>query len=111
MSKDNSEAFKWYFSAAELGNVSAQLIVGNRYALGDGVVRNYENALQWYYKAANQSNHKARMAIVHLCTIGSDVLQNDTRTSSLDSIAQSRAYFENREIKGLLDSYLSDNKE
>lgn len=41
-------------AAAALGSAAAQHALALRYALGDGVARNYDQALYWYRRAAEQ---------------------------------------------------------
>jgi len=53
------EAFRWYRSAAERGNVDAQIQVAYMYQQGDGVPKDGAQALEWYRKAAEQGSARA----------------------------------------------------
>jgi|SRR5579863_630453 len=48
---DFRKAFKCLLAAAQLGNVSCQINLGNFYASGTGVRRNLEEAAYWYKRA------------------------------------------------------------
>jgi uncharacterized protein len=48
------EAAKWYLLAAEQGLPFAEVKLGEIYAQGLGVAKNYEEALKWYMKAAQK---------------------------------------------------------
>ncbi|KAF9540315.1 hypothetical protein EC957_004393 [Mortierella hygrophila] len=42
--------------SASLGDMSAQVALGNMYADGEGVLQDYQSAMDWYLKAANQGD-------------------------------------------------------
>lgn len=50
--KNETEAFKWYLKAAELGNGKAQIKTGEMYFNGQGTTRNYDLAYKWFTAAA-----------------------------------------------------------
>lgn len=50
--ENEQEAFKWFFKAAQLGDVSAQIQVALHYK----IMNNYEDAFEWYAKAAQQNS-------------------------------------------------------
>lgn len=52
--QDYAEAFKWYKTAAEQGNASAQNMVGLCYYCDDGIAQNYTEAFKWYKKSADK---------------------------------------------------------
>ena len=54
VTKDYSEAIKWYRKSAYLGNVYAYYNLGRMYENGYGVTKDYEGAVEWYHKAADQ---------------------------------------------------------
>ncbi len=56
VSKDDTEAFKWYKLAAERGHALATNIVGLCYEEGDGVPKNDQEAVKWYAKAIEYGN-------------------------------------------------------
>lgn len=64
--ENNAEALKWFLSAANQGNVGAQLILGSLYEDGEIVPRDLKQAAYWYSKAANQGDEEAKQALEEL---------------------------------------------
>ena len=60
MPQDYVEAAKWYREAAEQGHANAQVGIGIRYALGEGVPQNFIQAHMWYNLAAAQGDEVGR---------------------------------------------------
>ena len=60
VSKDMTEAVKWYRKAAEQGHATAQCSLGVCYDNGNGVSKNPEEAVKWYRKAAEQGHATAQ---------------------------------------------------
>ena len=60
VSKDLSEAVKWYRKAAEQGDADAQGFLGECYEYGGGVVKDLTEAIKWYRKAAARGNEDAK---------------------------------------------------
>ena len=56
-----SEAFKWFLKASQKGNESAQIMLGNMYALGEGVTKNIDEGLYWVKKAAETGDMNIRL--------------------------------------------------
>jgi TPR repeat protein len=54
VSKDYTEAFKWFRLAAEQGHAHSQFRVGDMYMSGQGVAKNEDEAMKWFRKAAEQ---------------------------------------------------------
>ncbi|WP_052046260.1 tetratricopeptide repeat protein [Candidatus Paracaedibacter symbiosus] len=52
MTKDDTEAVKWYRKAADQGHAEAQFSLGYCYNNGEGVTKDYTEAVKWYCKAA-----------------------------------------------------------
>ena len=57
---DFAEAAERYRKAAEQGDASAQVNLGNCYYSGDGVPQDYAEAVKWYRKAAEQGYAEAQ---------------------------------------------------
>lgn len=54
---DKKQAFKWYLkAAAEQGDADAQNSLYNRYAKGEGVEQNSEEAMKWLHRSAEQGH-------------------------------------------------------
>lgn len=60
------EAERLYRLAAEQGDASAQVNLGNMYAYGDGVAQNREEAVTWYRRAAEQGDSAGRQLLDNL---------------------------------------------
>lgn len=58
--KHYQDAFPLLKKAAEEGDVTAQLYVGNMYREGLGVKKDYAKTIPWFEKAANAGNAKAQ---------------------------------------------------
>ena len=56
ITKDPVVAASWYQRAADQGDAEAQLIIGNKYYLGEGVVKNYVYAYTYFNLAASRTN-------------------------------------------------------
>ena len=60
---NHMEALSWYLKAADAGDAQAMYNVGNHYAMGIGVERDYREALRWYTKSADAGFPSAMTAI------------------------------------------------
>ncbi|KAG0228765.1 hypothetical protein BGW42_002007, partial [Actinomortierella wolfii] len=67
----------WYRKAAERGNATAQLILGELYENGQGVDANDREASTWYRKAAVHGVTKAQVKLGEMYKEGRGVEQND----------------------------------
>jgi TPR repeat protein len=56
VAKDDSEAAKWFLTAAEQGHPEAQYRLSRCYYYGTGVPKNEAEAVKWMLKSANQGN-------------------------------------------------------
>lgn len=56
VTKDNTEAVRWYQKAAEQRDVFAQSMLGTHFDKAIGVRQDYTVAAQWYFKAAEQGD-------------------------------------------------------
>jgi hypothetical protein len=75
--KDNKEAVRWWFKAAEQGNPSAQFCLGLAYHNGEGVKRDYREAIMWYQKAADHGNASAQLHMAIAYHNGEGVERDD----------------------------------
>src|SRR5690606_17171468 len=57
------EAHKWFKSAAQAGNASAQYYLGILYHAGYGVTKNLDQARDLYEKAAQQGDQNAKIQL------------------------------------------------
>jgi TPR repeat protein len=67
VTKNDSEAVKWYRKAAEQDHVGAQYALGWAYYKGEGVPQDYGEAFNWYQKAAEQgdSGSQYRLGVMY----------------------------------------------
>jgi TPR repeat protein len=61
--KDNTEAFKWFLKAAELGNAVGAYNVGDSYYSGSGVEEDGKLAYEWFQKAHDMGSKRGYMGI------------------------------------------------
>lgn len=74
LEKDKDKALSLFQKAAELGSVSAQYIVGNRYMSGTGVTKDIHKAIHWFEKAAHQGNARAQNSLGNIYKTGQGVM-------------------------------------
>ena len=60
ISKDYTEAVKWFSKATEQGHIEAKIWLANMYATGSGVDKNYTEAVRLYREVAEQGNAEAQ---------------------------------------------------
>jgi TPR repeat protein len=60
VSKNRTEAVKWYRKAADQGLAASQYELGVGYAVGEGVPKDKTEAVKWYRKAADQGLAEAQ---------------------------------------------------
>ncbi|MCL2760801.1 MAG: tetratricopeptide repeat protein [Desulfuromonadales bacterium] len=77
VTRNYTEAVKWYRKAAEKGFAEAQNSLGQMYASGQGVDKNYDEAAKWFRKAAEQGNAEAQNSLGKMYASGQGVDKND----------------------------------
>jgi len=70
VSKDHTEAAKWYSKAAKQGHAGAQAYLGMMYCTGDGVQQDYAKAAEWLQKAAMQEEVIAQCGLGDIYRFG-----------------------------------------
>jgi hypothetical protein len=63
ITKDETEAVRWYRLAAEQGNSDGEYMLGAAYAFGSGVPKDYQQAEKWFLRAAKQGDLQAQEAL------------------------------------------------
>ncbi len=66
LAENYTQAFYWYFKAAEKGDAAAQCNLGTCYAGGLGIAKDDAQAVYWYRKAAEQGDGEAQ-GLLSLC--------------------------------------------
>ena len=82
-----AEGVKWYRKAADLGNVNAQIALGNCYRDGKGVESNAVEAVKWYSMAAEQDFAEAFQALGYCYLNGVCVEKDVTKASAFFRMA------------------------
>ena len=102
VSKDISEAYKWYVKAAENGNDEAQCALGYMYATGDGVLQDYMLAFKWYSKAAELGNIAAQGTLGHMYEVGEGIAQDYQKAIYWYKKSAERGYVQSQTQLGTL---------
>ncbi len=83
VSRDYSEALRWFRRAADQGAARAQYDVGLMYDLGKGVPQDDAEALRWYRKAADQGEARAECSLGSMTYNGREVQKDDAAAANL----------------------------
>ena len=76
---NSKEQFNLYMKAAELGNHTAQLCIGNHYYFGWVVEKNTAQGCKWYKMAAEGGNTEAMIRLGWCYHIGDGVQKDDSQ--------------------------------
>jgi len=71
--KDDAAAARWYFKAAEQGNINGQVLIGRRYQDDLVVPQDYEEAVRWYRKAAERGDPEGQRKLGYMFGLGKGV--------------------------------------
>lgn len=69
-------------SRAEQGDAAAQKLLGDLYASGQGVRRDYKEAAEWFRKAAEQGHAAAQNSLGELCEAGQGVKTSEAEAAA-----------------------------
>lgn len=81
VTKNESQAVKWYRKAAEQGNAYAQYNLGVSYTDGTGVAKDDCEAVKWFRKAAEQGVVKAQYNLGWMYENGCGVTQDESEAA------------------------------
>ena len=87
MAGDDAEAARWFRKAAEQGNATGEYSLGEMYASGRGVKKDYKEASKWIQKAADQGEVRAQTDLGAMYLLGLGVNQNDKKAFQLTRMA------------------------
>lgn len=73
---DYATAMRLWRPLADGGEAKAQSLVGDAFALGQGVTQDYAAAMNWYRMAANQGDTSAQSALGFMYDVGKGVPQD-----------------------------------
>lgn len=79
--KELDAVVNWWRAAADDGYASAQLALGEMFAIGRGVAQSYEEAARWFKKAADQGHVQAQNNLGRLLREGRGVAQSNTEAA------------------------------
>ena len=77
VTKDYTQAVKWWRKAADQGYANAQANLGVMYDRGRGVTQDYAEAVKWYRKAADQEYAYAQVLLGWMHYKGRGVIQDN----------------------------------
>ena len=63
ITKDHTEAVRWYRLGAEQGNSDAENMLGLMYYEGSGVPQDSQQAKEWFLRAAKQGDLDAQQSL------------------------------------------------
>jgi TPR repeat protein len=112
VSRDYTEAARWYRRAAENSNAMAQSTLGDIYYYGRGVPQDFVEAGQWWQRAAEQGMAVAQLNLGVMYANGDGVAQDYVKSHFYTNLAAARLppgqdhdiAVKNREIVGKLMS-------
>jgi TPR repeat protein len=79
---ENEQAIQLYRSAAEQGNPGGELVLGQRYASGEGVEQSFEEALMWINRAVDQEHPEALLFLGEMYELGGIGLEKDMQEAT-----------------------------
>lgn len=93
--------FKECLLLAEKGDLEAQIIIADKYHLGDdGIKTNYEKSFFWYLKAAKQGNLHAQYSVAAFLDSGQGVQQDSIKAFTWYYLAAEQGDFLAQEAIG-----------
>ncbi len=102
------KAVDYYFQAADLGNVAAQVALGHCYLTGTGIEPDYSEAVVWFTKAANQCNADAQYALGLCYALGNGVNEDYAKAAEWFRKAADQGHEKAREYLEELNGLLSN---
>jgi hypothetical protein len=110
VTRDNSEAFKWYLKAAQQGYAPAQYKVGSAYAYGDGVEKDSMEATNWYRQAAQQGYTLAQRNLAMMYSSGTGIQQDKALALAWYSILADKGNVMDIRRRDMLESELTETE-
>jgi len=98
---------KEYQKAAEQGNHMAQVLLGELYFRGEGVIQNYKEAVKWYRKAAERGNPEAQYNFGKMYLNGQGVPQNYIEAHKWFNIAGANGWEEGQKYRDEIQDLLT----
>ena len=95
---------------AEQGNTSAQTLLGNMYADGEGVPENDAEAVKWFRLAAEQGDARAQYNLGVMYANGEGVPENDVEAYVWFSVAAARGHENARGNRDIVSDLLTPDQ-
>lgn len=96
------DALPVYREKAEQGDVDAQLMMGQIYAMGDIVEADMEAAFSWFMKAARQDNAEAQFRVAEMYLYGQGVERDFSHAEKWASESARQGYADGEYLLGLI---------
>jgi len=100
VSKDYTEAAKWFLKAAQQGDTQAQETLGRMYRDGRGVQQDYTEAAKWFLRAAEEGDATARLDLGRMYLQGDGVPQDSKQAEKWIRKAADRDIAEAQSLLG-----------
>lgn len=102
VTRDDSEAVKWYRKAAEQGHASAMYRLGFMYQLGYGVTKDRKEALKWFIKAAERGDAGAQNILGLVYAYGAGVPRNNIEAYKWITLSAEQGNFDAFKFREIL---------
>ena len=76
---ESEKNFEWYLSAAQMGDVEAQIKIAEMYFDGDEVQKDEKKAFYWYLKAAESGDAEAQFCVSRFYYYGKETEEDDEK--------------------------------
>lgn len=93
-----------YQEKANAGDIEAQLMLGQIYAMGDIVPADMKQSFSWYMKAAQQNNAEGQCKIAEMYLFGQGVERDLSRAEKWVKLAAQQGYSEAEYLLGFMYS-------
>ena len=113
MTKDLTEAVKWFRKAADQGNAEGQYNLGVRYLQGEGVAKDATEGVKWFRMAAEQGNSEGQYNLGVCYAKGYGVAKDNVTAYKWINLAAgsgSKSAKSAKELRGLLEKKMTAEK-
>ncbi len=100
--KDIQEALRWFYKAAEQGNIIAQTSLGKIYYYGYMVDKDYNEAMKWFRKAAEQGDAYSQNILAVGLIDGKGVEEDKYEAAKWFRLSAEQGYMEAQFFMGFL---------
>ncbi len=79
VTRDLEKMFEWGIKSAQLGNIIAQISIGDCYKIGYGTTKDRKKAFEWYLKSAKQKNSEGQFNVAKCYRDGMGIEKNEQK--------------------------------